>query len=260
MIRLIVRQNGAMDSRIGRGSLLLSCALWALLSGCGAGRAAVREPGPALPPLGPKVAIAPMENRSNDLDAQEIIREAFAAEIARNGWNVIPLPESDRMLRERLGISYGGQLPSTTPGEVCLALDVDGVFYGEVREWNKTTTGVYNDVSVAAAFTLYRKDGTRVWEGSDRQFRQHVPSGGGRDIGGQIIGHAVVNLLLNPMTPHGKKVGRNIANKLPGPGALDAGRDGQAAPAGAAPKADMSGEASGTGTDPGGPGGKGGSR
>lgn len=202
-----------------------------------------------------------MENRSNDLDAQEIIRGAFAAEIARNGWNVMPLQEGDRLLREKLGISYGGQLPTTTPEEVCRTLGVEGVFYGEVREWNKTTTGVYNNVSVVAAFLLYRKDGVQVWEGSDRRFQQHVPRGGGRDIGGEIIGHAVVNLLLNPMTPYGKAVGRNIASKLPA-GVLSGPQAGSAGPdeAGAAPKGDPPRTTSGTAQDPGTPGGTGGNK
>ncbi|MBI5577251.1 MAG: DUF799 family lipoprotein [Deltaproteobacteria bacterium] len=187
--------------------------------GCGAAkRETVRPPSPS---VGPKVAVAPMENRSNDLDASEIIRSAFAGEIAGRGWNVVPVEESDRMLRESLGISYGGQLRSTTPEEVCGALGVDGVFYGDVEEWNKTTTGIYNSVSVAAGFRLYRRDGSLAWQGADRQFRKNVPRGGGKEIGAEIVGHAIVNLLMNPMTPYGRTVGRNIAHKLPG-GALHA--------------------------------------
>jgi hypothetical protein len=164
-----------------------------------------------------------MENRSNDLGAMEIIRNAFGEQIARQGWNVVPAAESDRLLRESLGISYGGQLKATTPEEVCRALGVDGVFYGEVQEWNKTTTGIYNSVAVAAGFKLYGRDGTLAWEGSDRQLKQNVPRGGGAGIGSEIIGHAVANLLLNPMTPHGRSVGQAIARKLPG-GALGPGR------------------------------------
>lgn len=184
------------------------------LTGCGGRKAALRqEPAPS-PATGPKVAVAPLENRSNDLDASEIIRFAFAGEIARRGWNVVPLAESDRVLRETLGISYGGQLPSTTPGEVCRALGVDGVFYGEVREWNKTTTGVYNRVVVTASFELYARDGNRVWEGSDTQSKVAVPRGG-REIGAEIVVHALGNLLLNPMTPYGQAVASNIAGKLP---------------------------------------------
>ena len=201
-----------------RKASLLLCALgFLLLWGCAGRKGAVQEPGPPGPPAatGPKVAIAPMENRSNDLSASEIIREAFAAQLAQQGWNVMPPVESDRLLREGLGLNYGGQLKATTPEEVCRALGVEGVFYGDVQEWNKTTTGVYNSISVVAVFQLYRKDGALVWEGSDQQKQVRVPRGGGREIGGEIIGHAVLNLLLNPMTPYGKAVGRNIAQKLP---------------------------------------------
>jgi hypothetical protein len=193
--------------------------------GCAGKKSAVREPVGPPQPTGPRVAIAPMENRSNDLDASEIIRGAFAEQIALQGWNVMPAAESDRLIRESLGISYGGQLRSTTPGEVCRALGVEGVFYGEVQEWNKTTTGIYNSVSVVAGFRLYRKDGSLAWEGNDRQSRQRVPRGGGRDIGGEIVGNAIVNLLMNPMTPYGRAAGRNIARKLPA-GALQAYRGG----------------------------------
>jgi hypothetical protein len=166
-----------------------------------------------------------MENRSNELDASEIIRAAFAEQVLRQGWIVMPTAESDRLLREGLGISYGGQLAATTPEEVCRVLGVEGVFYGEVREWNKTTTGIYNSVSVAASFTLYRPDGSLAWEGSDRQVRTQMPRGGGREIGGEILGGALVNLLMNPMTPYGKTAGRNIAGKLPS-GALHARGEG----------------------------------
>jgi hypothetical protein len=182
-------------------------------AGCAGGSKAV-VPGQA-PAAGPKVAVAPLENRSNDLDASEIIREAFVVEIAGRGWNVVPVAESDRILRDTLGINYGGQLNSTTPEEVCRALGVEGVFYGEVEEWNKTTTGVYNNVSVAAAFRLYRSDGTLAWQGGDRQRHTKVPRGGGSNIGAEIVGHALVNLLMNPMTPYGKTAARNAARGLP---------------------------------------------
>lgn len=155
-----------------------------------------------------------MENRSNDIDASAIIRSAFVEEIVRRGWNVVPTEESDRILRETLGISYGGQLASTTPEDVCRSLGVEGVFYGEVREWNKTTTGVYNNVTVTAAFDLYAGDGSRVWQGSDTKKKVDIPRGGS-NIGAEIIVHALGNLLLNPMTPYGKEVARNIARRLP---------------------------------------------
>jgi len=182
--------------------------------GCG-GRKEVRpEPQPAVLPAGPKVAVAPMENKTNDLSGSDIIRDAFVEGVARKGFAVMPVAESDRILRETLGISYGGQLPATSPEEVCKAVGVEAVFYGEVQEWSKTTTGIYNSSTVAAVFRMYRKDGKLLWEGSDRQVRQDVPSGG-QNLGAEIIARAMGNLLLNPMTPHGRRVGWNIARKIP---------------------------------------------
>jgi len=215
-----------MRRGIARSGPAFLCGLLLLsLPGCGGKKQALRGEPPPPVSTGPRVAVAPMENMSNDLDASEIIRGAFVEEILRNGWNVMPPEESDRLLRERLGISYGGQLGSTVPDEVCRALEVKGVFYGVVREWNKTTTGVYNHVTVTAGFQLYGDDGEQLWEGQDTQQRTDLPRGGGRDLGAQIIVNAIGGLLLNPMTPYGRTVGRRIAGKLP-PGLLESRRPG----------------------------------
>jgi hypothetical protein len=207
---------------VGRAPLLVAAVAVSFLLlavGCGGSKAVRPEAPPAVLPSGPAVAVAPMENKSNDLSASDIIRDAFVAGVGRRGYAVVPVAESDRRLRETLGISYGGQLPSTTPGEVCRALGVEGVFYGEVQEFSKTTTGIYNSVTVAAAFRFYGKDGALLWQGNDRQVRQEVPHGG-QNLGAEIIVNALGNLLLNPMTPYGKRVGENVARKLP-PGLLD---------------------------------------
>lgn len=211
-----------LPSRRGRAAAVSAMILVSVLlsaSGCG-GRKEIRpETSPVVLPTGPKVAVAPMENKSNDLSASDIIRDAFVEGVVRKGYAVLPVADSDRILRETLGISYGGQLPSTTPEEVCKALGVEAVFYGDVQEWSKTTAGIYNSSTVAAAFRMYREDGALLWEGNDRQVRQEVPRGG-QNLGAEIIAGALGNLLLNPMTPQGRRVGWSIARKLP-TGVLD---------------------------------------
>ncbi len=206
------RSGGIARAALITAAVAVACVL--LAPGCG-GRKAVRpEASPAALPAGPAVAVAPMENRSNDLSASDIIRDAFVAGVGFRGYAVVPVEGSDARLREALGISYGGQLPATTPEEVCRALGVEGVFYGEVQEFSKTTTGIYNSVAVAAAFRFYGKDGALLWQGNDRQVRHDVPRGG-QNLGAEIVVHALGNLLLNPMTPYGKRVGENVARKLP---------------------------------------------
>jgi hypothetical protein len=206
-----------LPSRRSRAAAVPALILVSILlsaSGCG-GRKEIRpETSPVVLPTGPRVAVAPMENRSNDLSASDILRDAFAEGVARKGFAVVPVDESDRILRETLGISYGGQLPTTSPEEVCKALGVEAVFYGDVQEFSKTTTGFFNSSTVAAAFRMYRNDGSLLWEGSDRQVRQDVARGG-QNLGAEVLAGALGNLLLNPMTPQGRRVGENIARKLP---------------------------------------------
>ena len=206
-----------LPSRRSRGAATCGLILVSVLlsaSGCGGGKEVRPEPPPVILPAGPKVAVAPMENMSNDLSASDIIRDAFVEGAIRKGFGVVPVAETDRILRETLGISYGGQLPSTSPEEVCKALGVEAVFYGDVLEWSKTTTGLFNSSTVAASFRMFGKDGSLLWEGNDRQVRQDVARGGG-NLGAEIIAGALGNLLLNPMTPQGRRVAENIARKLP---------------------------------------------
>jgi hypothetical protein len=202
--------------RGGASAAVAAVVLFALLSfpGC-AGKDVRPDPKPALFE-GPKVAVAPMENLTNDLSASDIVRDAFAQGVAERGYAVLPLPESDQALRETLGISYGGQLPTTTPQDVCKALGAEGVFYGEVQEFGKTTTGFYNSATVEASFRLYGRDGALLWEGKDRQVTQDVVRGGGNSIGVELLVRGLGNILLNPLTPIAKRVGGNIARKVPG--------------------------------------------
>lgn len=209
-----MKRVSRVNKRWAAVSALILVSVLLSASGCG-GRKDVRpESSPVVLPTGPEVAVAPMDNKTNDLSGSDIIRDAFVEGLVAKGLAVVPVADSDRLLRETLGISYGGQLPTTSPEEVCKALGVEAVFYGDVQEWSKTTVGIYNSSSVAAAFRMYGKDGTLLWEGSDRQVRKDVPRGG-QNLGAEIIAGALGNLLLNPMTPQGKRVGGNIARKLP---------------------------------------------
>ncbi len=207
--------RAAIVARRGR-AMTAAAVLIALLSvlGC-AGKDVRPDPKPALFE-GPKVAVAPMENLTNDLSASDIIRDAFAQGVAERGYGVLPLLESDQALRETLGISYGGQLPTTTPKDVCKALGVEGVFYGEVQEFGKTTTGFYNSATVEASFRLYGSDGTLLWEGKDRQVTRDVVRGGSNSLGAELLVRGLGNILLNPLTPIAKRVGGNIARQVPG--------------------------------------------
>src|SRR3972149_10235207 len=98
-----------MRRGIARSGPAFLCGLLLLsLPGCGGKKQALRGAPPPPVSTGPRVAVAPMENMSNDLDASEIIRGAFVEEILRNGWNVMPPEGSDRPLRGRVRVTHRG--------------------------------------------------------------------------------------------------------------------------------------------------------
>jgi len=208
----VTRVRCASSFRFSAAVLVISAVMLAF--GC-AHKDKKPDPKPVIY-TGPKVAVAPMENKSNYVSASDIIRDAFVEGVAGRGYAVVPVLESDAALREKLGISYGGQLPVTSPREVCVALGVDGVFYGEVQEFGKTTTGFYNSLYVAASFQLYGKDGSLLWEGQDRQHRQDTARGNSGGLMAEAVVRGLGNLLLSPLTPVGKKVGANIARQVQG--------------------------------------------
>ncbi|MCL1926942.1 MAG: DUF799 family lipoprotein [Syntrophorhabdaceae bacterium] len=208
----MIRVRCASSFRFSIAALAVSAVLFAF--GC-AHKDKKPDPKPVLY-TGPKVAVAPMENKSNYVSASDIIRDAFIEGVAERGYAVVPVLESDAALRAKLGISYGGQLPVTTPREVCDALGVEGVFYGEVQEFGKTTTGFYNSLYVAASFQLYGKDGSLLWEGRDRQRRQDTVRGNNGGLVAEAIVRGLGNILLSPLTPVGKVVGANIARQVRG--------------------------------------------
>lgn len=166
-------------------------------------------------PTGPRVIVAPMEDLSTDVDAPVIVRAAFVAQLAKQGWNVVPTEEADTLFNERLGINYGGQMKTTTPSEVCDLLGVSGVFIGTVTEWNKTTTGVINKIVVNVEASFYNASGAELWKGAGKATRDMSPRVGGQNYGSELVAKAIFNLVANPVTPVGREAGTDMARKVP---------------------------------------------
>jgi hypothetical protein len=94
------------------------------------------------------------------------------------------------------------------------------LFYGDVQEWKKITTGIYNVVSVKAQFKLVDAAGGAVrWERT-HEVRKKVDVNVGNNIGADILAGAIVNLFLNPMTPYARQLAREVGQQLP-PGIVD---------------------------------------
>jgi len=153
-MNLLYSLRGYLSSlRGGMSAALLIILPLLLLYGCGATH------GPYYIPPNPyssirTIAVMPIYNMTNDVGGAAMVRKQVAGELAYRHYTVMPIKESDRLLREKMGLTLGGQLEYTTPQAVAKALGVDALLYGYLLNFDDITTGVYNVKQVRAGFKL----------------------------------------------------------------------------------------------------------
>jgi hypothetical protein len=130
--------------------------------------AACAVPRPPLPfdasnPLR-RVAVLPMKNDTTDVDGPEVLRKKMVLALERRSYLVQDLKETDQILRDRLGITLGGQLEMTTAQEVGKTLGVEGLLYGTLMDFDELTTGAINVKKVRGKFKLLNAmTGQTMW-------------------------------------------------------------------------------------------------
>ncbi|MFA6031081.1 MAG: GNA1162 family protein [Elusimicrobiota bacterium] len=130
---------------------------------------AVREPTPSRRGSGgiPRIAVLPLDNRSNDLDAAGTARYWLHERLARRGFEVLPLELTDRLLREKLGITDGGQLKAVSARQLGAALEVGGIVYVVLEENTRANVGFARKEKTALSLRLVdAKSGREHWSGS----------------------------------------------------------------------------------------------
>jgi len=126
---------------------------------------------PPIPPGDPanplkKVAVLPLRNDTNDVDGPAFVRQRLVEALNVRHYNIQPLEETDQLLRERLGISMGGQVELAQAAQLGESLGVQGLLYGVLMDFGETTTGVYNARKVRGRFKLINAlDESVYWEG-----------------------------------------------------------------------------------------------
>lgn len=142
---------------------LATITLLAFVTGC------LPPPTPHLPrdlsnPL-KRVAILPMKNDTNDVDGPELMRKKLAQALENRSYVVKDLKETDKILRDRMGITLGGQLSLTTAQELGRELGVEGVLYGTLMDFDESTLGAINVKKVRGKFKIVNAmTGQTVWE------------------------------------------------------------------------------------------------
>lgn len=158
-------------------------ALIVILSSCTAQLKSYR-PDPSNPIY--TVAVLPFYNITNDVGGAMALRNELQRRIEHRNYKALPLKEVDELLLNRMGITLGHQLEMTDAIELGRTLNVDGVIYGWVLDFDDVTTGVYNVKKVRAGFKLVdAKTGLTVWAGG-RGVKTVLSGGGNRGAGATI--------------------------------------------------------------------------
>jgi hypothetical protein len=185
-----------------------------------------------LPPPDPnnpvaKVAVLPMANETADMDGCTFVRVAFNQIVPSRYYEAIPLDQTDQLLREKMGITLGGQLDFTNPGigapspqEVAKQLGVDGLFYGTVMDFQHLITGFYNKKKVKVKFKLINaKNGDVMWEKEDEVYNQEFNlslSGAIQAVAHKAVEGAVNTALrVNPLQAETNQVVYKLRATIP---------------------------------------------
>jgi hypothetical protein len=111
-----------------------------------------------------RVAVLPMKNDTNDVDGPEMMRKKMIEALERRSYVVKDVKETDQILRDRMGITLGGQLDMTTAQKIGETLGVEGLLYGTLMDFDELTTGAINVKKVRGKFKLVNTaTGQPVW-------------------------------------------------------------------------------------------------
>lgn len=107
----------------------------------------------------------PFRNETNDVDGPKTVRKVLVTQLPMHGYQCLDLEEVDTILKDKFGITEGGQLGSVSPVELGRALNVDGLFYGNVLTFVDFPFGFGRRRTVKANFKLVETlSGERIWE------------------------------------------------------------------------------------------------
>lgn len=110
------------------------------------------------------IAVLPMENGSNDLDAPAYLRQLLFDRLSRRGFHLIPLADIDAKLKDA-GFTDGGQLRGVDPKKIGEWVGADGLFYSTIDEFKYINVGFYAQRLVKIQARLVRATtGEKLWE------------------------------------------------------------------------------------------------
>lgn len=112
-----------------------------------------------------RIAVLPFANETNDVEGPEIVRKALLDILPSRGYGVVPPEEVDTVLREKFGVTDGGQLVSVAPQRIARALGADGLIFGNLLAFQDLPLGYARKRTVKANLRLLDGGtGELLWE------------------------------------------------------------------------------------------------
>ena len=158
-----------------RASLLMMVVLLMSICGC-----AIAPMQPSLDPSNPikRLAVLPFKNDTTDVDAPNYVRERLIPALEKRHYNILPVEETDMILREQLGITLGGQMEMASVEKLKEVLQVEGLLYGTIMDFGETTTGLVNARKVRGKFKIVDTNVNAVFWENGIGVRSQDTSGG----------------------------------------------------------------------------------
>ncbi len=120
------------------------------------------------------VALLPVLNDTNDLDAPKDMRPLIYKALIGRGYLVQPLAETDALLKSR-EIDEAGQIYTMTYRELGDLLKTDALLVSNVLDWSTVYIIAYSSVTVEANFKLIdAKTETTLWESGKKISKRNV--------------------------------------------------------------------------------------
>jgi hypothetical protein len=170
------------------------------------------------------VAVLPFANETVDMDGPVVLREAFVEAGKKRGLNVMPVEQSDTILRDN-GITQGGQLKAVDPPTLKDILKCQYAFYGNVQVFSSKNAMIRVSRQVKADFRLvYLPEGREIWKADHAEKRVEWHLSGKLDADGMRANMArglVSGLLKSPLRKESRLVAKKSLSTLPqftGPG------------------------------------------
>jgi len=139
---------------------LSACAREPVISGQGLGWAVARGDPPR------KVAVLPFSDRSHTEGLANLVRTSFYSRLSALTFIDLELFQVDDLLKAH-GLVTNERISQTPVKELGRILGADAIIFGEVTEFDRVFAGLYSQLSVGAAITIYdTRSGEKLWADS----------------------------------------------------------------------------------------------